>query len=167
MLCVNRPLLRYSQFSYIYEIFIFSFQVWPCASAFSWWVRCFYSPCFYLGISPFCKNVNYGIIFPARTRCLIISVHDIRAALAQPWVFLFFTNYCLRCPKILQYIKEDRVFELSYQLVDKLEKSLKYKKRAVGTDNGSLGRAATPVRTSAVYWWTTSRLIRIIKPKHN
>ena len=79
---------------------------------------------------------------------------------------LFFINYCLRWPKILQYTKEKCVFEF-YQLLDKLEKSLKYKKRAVGTDNGSPGSAATPVRTSAVYWLTTSRLIRIIKPKHN
>jgi hypothetical protein len=56
---------------------------------------------------------------------------------------------------------------MSYQLLDKVKKSLKYKKRAVGTDNGSPGWAATPVRASDVYWWTTSHLIRIIKPKHD
>ena len=35
--------------------------------------------------------------------------------------------------------KRKRVFEMSYQLLEKVKKSLKYKKRAVGTDNGSPG----------------------------
>jgi hypothetical protein len=122
--------LCYSQFSHMWNLYLF-FSGLAMRVRLQSVSKVLLFPLFLPGHFAKCKNVSYGIVFPARTHWLIISLSEVRTARAQLCAFLFFINYCLRCPKILQYMKEKRVLEL-YQLLDTLQKSLKIQETCSG-----------------------------------